>query len=211
MSNDGTRHTLGRGESLASIAKQDGYLWKTLWEHGENAALRARRRNPNQLAEGDVLFLPPKGRKTASRPTDGRHAFKRRGEPTRLKLQLLDMGEPRRDLPYTLVFGDQVVHGQTDGEGRIDQPIPGETRTAMLNLDGGAEAYSVAIGELDPPDVPTGVQHRLSNLGFDCGGESGEIGDATRDALRRFQHAQSLDETGEADAATRARLVELHV
>ncbi|MGO4781865.1 peptidoglycan-binding protein, partial [Lysobacter sp. 2RAB21] len=59
--------------------------------------------------------------------------------------------------------------------------------------------------------LASGLQHRLNNLGFDCGGEDGDIGDATRDALLRFQRAQGLAESGEADEDTRARLDALHV
>ncbi|MGH8079150.1 MAG: PGRP and LysM peptidoglycan-binding domain-containing protein [Lysobacter sp.] len=211
MSASSIRYTIGKGESLASIAKQNGFLWKTLWEHANNAELKAKRKNPNQLVEGDQLFLPEKGQKTVSKSADAKHTFKRRGEPTRLKLQMLDMGEPRRNEAYTLTFGEEVIHGTTDGDGKIDQPIPGETSTAVLSFGDGSECYRVAIGELDPVDETTGVQHRLNNLGFDCGGEEGEIGDATRAALLRFQRAQGLQESGEADAATKAKLNELHV
>ncbi|MBT2744823.1 MULTISPECIES: peptidoglycan-binding protein [unclassified Lysobacter] len=207
----GEQHVISKGESLASIAKERGFLWRTLWEHGNNAKLKAKRKNPNQLVEGDVLFLPQKGDKQIAKPADARHRFKRRGEPTRLKLQMLDSGEPRRNEAFTLVFGDQVIHGKTDGDGKIDQPIPGETRAAALSFGDGSESYSVEIGLLDPPGLASGLQHRLNNLGFDCGGEDGDIGDATRDALLRFQRAQGLAESGEADDDTRARLDALHV
>lgn len=211
MADEGTTYTVGAGEGIAAIAKTHGYLWKTLWEHGRNSALRGRRKNPNQLLEGDELYLPPKGRKQVTKPTDARHAFKRKGEPTRLKLQLLDLDEPRRNEPYTLTFGDQVIHGTTDGEGRIDQPIPGEVSAATLMLDTAREIYSIAVGELDPVDQLTGVQQRLGNLGYDCNDEPGELGEGTHDALARFQGAHGLDANGEADDATRAKLRELHV
>ncbi len=204
-------YTVSAGDSMASIAKDNGYLWKTLWDHPSNAALRSKRSGPNQLVEGDSVFLPDKAVKNVSKPTDSKHSFKRKGEPTRLKLQLMDMGEPRKNEKYTLTFGDQVIHGSTDGEGKIDQPIPGETKAATLSLGGGAETYAIGIGELDPVDQVSGVQHRLANLGFPCGGEKGELGDATRDALKRFQAANGLEETGEADGPTRAKLTELHV
>jgi hypothetical protein len=203
-------YTVGSGESIASIAKENGFLWKTLWEHGNNAALRQKRPYPNQLVEGDEVFLPEKGSKTVSKPVDAKHAFKRKGEPTRLKLQLLSMGEPRRCEPYTLTFGEKVVHGTTDGEGNIDEPIPGESKSATLMLNNGAETYQVGIGGLDPIEEVSGVQHRLGNLGFDCGGEEGEVGDATRKALLAFQRAEGLPETGEIDDATRAKLGERH-
>jgi N-acetylmuramoyl-L-alanine amidase len=204
-------YIVSAGDSLASIAKDNGYLWKTLWEHGNNAGLRSKRSSPNQLVVGDSVFLPDKAAKNVSKPTDAKHQFKRKGEPTRLKLQLLDMGEPRKNEKYTLTFGDQVIHASTDGEGKIDQPIPGETKTATLSLGDGSESYSIGIGELDPVDQVTGIQHRLTNLGFPCGGEKGELGDATRDALKRFQAANGLKETGEADGPTKSKLSELHV
>jgi len=205
------KYTVSAGDSMASIAKDNGYLWKTLWEHPDNAGLRSKRSGPNQLVEGDVVFLPDKSAKEVDKPTDGKHRFKRKGEPTRLKLQLTEMGEPRKHEKYTLTFGDQVIHASTDDQGRIDQPIPGETRTATLHLGGGSEAYEIGIGELDPVDQISGVQHRLANLGFPCDGEDGELGDATRAALKRFQAANGLQESGEADGPTRAKLSELHV
>ncbi|WP_266158038.1 peptidoglycan-binding domain-containing protein [Dyella silvatica] len=204
-------YEVGSDESLASIAKEHGYLWKTIWEHSNNAALRKQRKSPNMLVEGDQLFLPDKGDKSVAKATDTRHRFIRKGEPTRLKLQLLNMDEPRKNEPYTLTFGDQVIHSNTDGEGKIDQPIPGQTKSATLMLNQGKEVYQVAIGELDPLDQPRGVQQRLSNLGYDCGGEQDEIGDATREALRRFQCENQLKVSGDVDDATRAKLNQLHV
>jgi N-acetylmuramoyl-L-alanine amidase len=203
-------YTVGAGESLASIAKENGYLWKTIWDHPGNAALRKKRTYPNQLMEGDELVLPDKGARAVDKPTDARHQFKRKGEPTRLKLQLLSMGEPRKNEAYTLTFGGQVIHGNTDAQGRIDHPVPGEAKSARLLLANGSEAYDVAIGGLDPIESVSGVQHRLSNLGYDCGGESGEAGDATRAAVLAFQRAQKLKETGVIDDATRARLRDRH-
>ncbi|MET1023123.1 MAG: peptidoglycan-binding protein [Pseudoxanthomonas sp.] len=211
QSEQGQWYDVGEGEGIASIAKRHGYLWKTLWEHDQNGKLKAQRRNPNQLLRGDRVFLPPKGVRQEARPTDARHAFKRKGEPTRLKLQLTSLGKPRANEAYTLTFADTVINGTTDDQGRIDQPIPGQVGSAQLSLGGGRETHTLAVGLLDPVDQVSGVQHRLKNLGFDCKGELGEIGEATRQALLRFQRANALEETGEADDATRARLNALHV
>lgn len=204
-------YTVGDGESIASIAKQQGFLWKTIWEHGNNAALRAKRKDPNQLSPGDSVFIPEKGKKTVGKPVDARHTFKRKGEPTKLKLRLTTLDEPRAKASYTLTFGDQVIHGVTDGDGKLEHPVPGETKSATLTLSEGAEIYEIAIGGLPPVADTTGVQRRLVNLGFDCGGEDGAIGDATRAALKRFQSQNGLPVTGEADGATQAKLEELHV
>lgn len=205
-------YTVGAGESIASIAKENGYLWKTLWDHGNNAGLRKQRANPNQLVEGDVVFLPDKSDRMVSKATDGSHRFKRKGEPTSLKIRLTSGGEPRRNEPYTLTFDGQVIHGTTDGDGRLEQPIPGEVKSATLLLSQGREAYPLAVGLLDPVSMTRGVRQRLANLGYDCGGEEGDaLGDATRAALARFQSDHGIQATGDIDGATRAKLDELHV
>jgi len=204
-------YTVAEGDSIASIAKKHGFLWKTIWEHGNNAGLRSKRKDPNQLVPGDTVFIPERGNKSVSRPVDARHKFTRKGEPTKLKLRLTVLDEPRAKEPYTLTFGEKVIHGVTDEDGKLEHPIPGETQSATLTLSGGAEVYDISIGALRPVSDNVGVQRRLENLGFDCGGESGVIGDATRAALKRFQSQYGLEPTGEPDEATRAKLEELHV
>ncbi len=210
-SDEGSWHTVSAGEGIAAIAKKNGYLWKTLWDHGNNSQLKSQRPNPNQLVAGDKVFLPPKGRRKESRGTDATHSFKRKGEPTRLKLQLMSMGEPRKNEPYTLVFADTVITGTTDGQGRIDQPIPGEVATATLKLNQGREQYPLTIGLLEPVEALRGVQQRLANLGYDCKGEDGQPGEGTRAALLQFQAANDLQETGEVDEPTRNALRDAHV
>ena len=54
----------------------------------------------------------------------------------------------------------------------------------------------------------SGVQGRLSNLGYDCGDEHGELGPVTRSALRAFQETYEMTVNGEADSATREKLQE---
>ncbi|RZS33294.1 peptidoglycan-binding domain-containing protein [Corticibacter populi] len=205
----GRNHTIASGDSITAIARENGYLWSTLWDHPRNAALRQKRQNPNQLVAGDALYLPAKGGKSVSKPVDARHAFKLRGEPTRLQLQLKCLGEPRANEAYTISWGDQVVHGSTDGQGRIDETLAAQVRSVTLQLDGGAESYTLAVGELEPVSELRGLQQRLTNLGHGrCG--SGELDDATRAALLSFQRAEALQETGEPDAATRALLEQRH-
>jgi hypothetical protein len=203
-------HHVSDGESIASIAKDNGYLWNTIWDHPGNAALKAKRRNPNQLVAGDEVFLPDKGGKSVSKPVDGKHRFTRKGEPTRFKLKLTTLGEARSNERYTLTFGEQVIHGTTDGEGRIEHFIPGETKSATLMLSKGKEIYAIALGQLDPLDELRGVQQRLSNLGYACDA-SNELDDQTRAALAKFQAREKLPVTGDPDAATKAKLQELHV
>ena len=202
-------HTVGKGESATSIAADNGFFVDTVWNHGQNAALREKRKTPDQLFEGDEIFIPDKQLKQEDSATGSRHRFKVKGVPAKFRLQLLALGEPRANEDYVLNIDGQLTRGKTDAQGWIKQSIPPGARSGMLVLQGGKEKIPIQIGDLDPVEEVSGVQQRLTNLGFPAG-NSGQLDDQTKAALRRFQEAQGLQTTGEADAATRAKLKQIH-
>lgn len=202
--------TIGEGESVLSIAKDEGFLWKTIWEHGNNAELRQKRKDPAVLFVGDRLFVPDKEGKEVSKATDQKHTFKRKGDPVKLKIKLSYFDKPRANEKYVLQVAGKTFEGTTDGDGTVMQMVPGNARTGVLILNGGKEQHTISIGELDPVDEIPGVQQRLNNMGFDCGSDSGELDDQTIEALKKFQAAHDLPVTGEIDAATKGKLKEVH-
>src|SRR5437588_767968 len=177
------KQRVGEGESTSSLAKKNGFFWRTIWEHGANAKLKSLRKDPNVLFADDEIFIPEKQFKDLSKPTDQMHKFKRKGEPCKLKVQLMKAGKPRKNEKYVLNLDGKLIDGTTDGDGKFEHFIP--------------------------CDQATGIQQRLNNLGFDCGSEDGEIGDASKEAIKTFQEAYKLDVTGEADDATKNKLKEL--
>lgn len=203
------KRKVGVGESTSSLAKKKGFFWRTIWEHGENAALRAKRDDPNVLDEKDDIFIPERVIKKVSKGTEQQHVFLRKGEPSKIKLQMLQLGEPRKDEDYVLDIDGKQTNGKTDGDGRLEHFIPGDAKSGKLIFKGGKEIYYLRLGNLDPLDQISGVQQRLNNLGFNCGDEMGRLGEKTKDALRKFQVEYKLEETGEPDAATKGKLQEL--
>lgn len=203
-------HIVGQGDSIASIAEQNGFLWETLWNHGNNGGLKAERKDPNVLFPGDEVFIPEKGQKQIDKPVDARHRFTRKGVPHKLKVKLATADEARGGEPYTLVVGGQVLHGTLDGDGAFEHDVPGDAKSAQLILSGGDEIINLRVGGLDPVSEVSGAQQRLQNLGYDLGGEQGTLGDKTRAALRGFQDRNKLPVTGEIDGATKAKLQEVH-
>lgn len=208
MSKD--KHIVSAGDSIPSLAHDNGHFWETLWDHPENAELKAKRKNPNILAPGDEVYIPPIRVKDFPGGTDQRHSFKRKGVPAKLKMQLFLMGEPRRNEPYTLVLDDEIIKGTTDGDGNLEHFIKPNSRGGVLKLNGGKEEYPVRVGHLNPIDTISGIKQRLNNLGFYCGDESDEETETFSQALIQFQGDQGLKQTGKVDDATRGKLESVH-
>jgi Putative peptidoglycan binding domain/LysM domain len=205
-------HVVKQGECLASIAAEYGMAWNDVWNSAENQGLRALRRSPHVLFPGDEVVIPERMARVESRETDATHRFRKKGTAVRLRLQLLDHDIPRSGEPYVLKVNVLEFHGKTDSDGRLEHVVPPEARQAVLRMGGfnTGEDYVLKIGALDPVTEITGVQSRLSNLGFACGPVDGILGPRTRKALAEFQRSHQLKPTGEPDSPTQSQLVKRH-
>lgn len=202
------KRKVGMGETTSSLAKKKGFFWRTIWDHAENAALKAKRKDPNVLMETDDIFIPEREIKKVSKGTEQEHVFKRKGEPSKLKIRMLKLGKPRDNEDYVLDVDGKQTNGKTDGDGKLEHFIPGDAKSGKLLFKGGTEVHHLDLGYLDPVDTITGVQQRLNNLDYKCG-EAGKMDEKTKAALKKFQVEHDLKDTGEADAATKAKLQEL--
>lgn len=203
---------------MNSIAALYGFSdYQLIYGDGANAALRAKRPNPNVLLLGDVVVVPERIPPEYACPTDARHRFILKRATVRLRMVLKDGTGPMAQRPYTLlVDGEAPKDGVTDGTGLLEQPVPVEATAAQLRVQRGSEAkggfltFALRIGALDPEDVVSGVQARLNNLGFFCGNVDGVAGPRTAQAIRSFQKQHGLPQSGRVDAATSAKLLGLH-
>jgi N-acetylmuramoyl-L-alanine amidase len=83
------RHVVRPGECVISIAAKLGTSVDTIWDHGDNRALRERRPNPSLLKAGDVLMVPDtEPRDHAVRPTQS-HRFQAPIRTTKLRVKLM--------------------------------------------------------------------------------------------------------------------------
>jgi hypothetical protein len=200
---------LQQGEGVSSVGYQEGFFPGTLWEHPSNAALRARRSNPNALMPGDVLTVPDLRPKQLSVPTGAKHTFRRKGVPAVFALQVFDGDTPRARQRYELDVDGKVLRGSTDGDGKLFEYVAPDAKRGRLTIGEDEERFVILFGHLDPLEELTGVQKRLENLGFDCGAVGGK-NEGTRAALRAFQRRLRLPETGEPDEATLDKLRHMH-
>jgi N-acetylmuramoyl-L-alanine amidase len=204
------KYMVRQGECVRSIAVREGFYWETLWGHPENAGLKQKRKDPTILSEGDELFIPGREEKTESCATDRRHEYRRKGLPEKLKVKLMAGEKPIADTDYILNIDGENRSGTTDGDGVLEESIPASGRRAMLWIGEDKKGIEIRLGHLDPVEEISGLQARLSNLGYFSGEVDGVMGPKTAAALRRFQKKEGLEETGEPDGKTLDALDKAH-
>lgn len=151
-------------DCISSIAYDHGFFWETLWKHGSNSELKARRKDPNILKEGDVVHIPDLTLKDESGATEERHRFKLNGVPAKFRLRVLRV--PRPPEPAASPAAPSPSGGGKDSlfeDPQPEPPAPDEPRAnAPYILD--IEGHSVH-GQTDgegmiecsiPPDARRG-------------------------------------------------------
>lgn len=211
-------HKVVAGECLITIARQYGFPdWRTIYDHARNASFRKLRPNPNVIAPGDEVFIPPVTHRSATAPTGQVHKFVVAFPKAFLCLKLLEsFGGKVVDAHFLLkVEGEAKPHkGRIGQDGLLSVAIPALATQAYLTLihaDSGEimDQYELKIGALDPVETLSGVQARLRRMGYNCGPSDGILGPQTDRALRTFQRKHRLPISGEADSATQSKLNEL--
>src|SRR5678816_4352786 len=188
-------HVVSQGECLNSIAAEYGFVWKTIWNHADNADLKELRKDPNVLLPDDVLVIPDKKVKEESCATEKSHKFKRKGVPAVLKIRLLNNGQPRKNFGWKANLGGTWQEGKTDGDGNVEIKLAPGCDSGILKLENGTE-YQLQLRELDPVDSVSGVQGRLNNLGYDCGEVDGKMNETTTESIKGFQGDYELKVDG---------------
>ena len=75
------RHTIRPGDTIVKLAEQYGFLPETIWDHPDNAELKALRKRMNILENGDVVVIPDLRERVENKKTTKRHRFRVKGIP----------------------------------------------------------------------------------------------------------------------------------
>lgn len=205
-----------QGECLSSIAAKAGLKsWEDIYRHPNNAKLREQRPNPNVILPGDRVFIPDITKGMEQGATEQRHEFRLLREPSVLKICLLDEAwQPLAHKSYTLTIGLEVREGSLDGDGKFEETIPVDIQSIKLMVvlapPDDTASWTLNLKHLDPVEEIVGIQERLNNLSLAPGAIDGIVGSKTEEAIRRFQKAHGLEETGVIDAALRQKLKEIY-
>ena len=180
---------------MASVAARFGLRdWRGLYEHPDNAPLRAACPDPNLLVPGTEVVIPDQPTQRSFEVVTGdEHTFVVKGGLDRLRLQLCSpKGDARSGWQYRLELGEEVLEGVIAGDGLLEATLQPSITVARLSVwapDGEPpeEPIELRIGGLVPGTRPEGVQARLANLGYYRGEVDGDLDStASRAALRAF-------------------------
>jgi putative peptidoglycan binding protein len=198
-------------DCIESIAFEHGFTRDKIWNNAANQQLKKLRNHPNVLCAGDQVVVPDKTKKQENGATGLRHRF-RLVDTCHIHIRLLEWdNEPRVGIPYVLVVDAYRYEGETDSSGELKHLIRPDSREGMLMLgEQSEERYLLRIGRLDPVEELSGIQARLSNLGYMFGPIDGTSGPSTSMAIREFQGDHELTPTGMIDEATKQKIREMH-
>ena len=206
-----SNYTVVEGDHISRIAEKFRFFdYSIVWDHANNAALKAKRTNPNMLNPGDTVFIPDKTARKETRPTTRVYKFKVKPQPLQLRLQILDFdGNPAAcDVQFQIEAdkGKLAITG-----GLFKKPIlraweNGSISVEKLNI----QNVPLKIGWLDPVEYQPGQAARLNNLGYNAGLVEGPDADQFRSAVEEFQCDNGLEVTGVCDDGTQAKLKEVH-
>ena len=167
-----TEHVVLQGEHLSKISAKYGFLdYRTIWDHPQNADLKALRKTPNVLLPGDSVHIPDKLQKQESRATGQLHRFQIPSQRLFLHLVLKDWAnQPLTNTDCVLQLEGKAIALKTDSNGRIKMPISITEAEATLTFKDPMVPFDlvvpIKIGHLDPVDSASGQMARLSNLGY---------------------------------------------
>jgi len=205
------KYIVKQGDCISSIAFKYGFFPDTIWNDSKNSKLKQDRKDPNVLKAGDEVYIRDKEEKEESCASEKKHRFKRKGVPERLRIQFMDEEEkPRANEAYILEIDGDLSEGKTDKDGKVEIWIPPNAKEGRITFRDSGEEYELELGELDPVTEITGVQARLSNLGFYEGEIDGKMSEELENAIRDFQDNKDLDPTGKLDESFRQKLKKVY-
>ena len=195
-------HPVGPGETISSIAKDEGFAnYLTIWNDPGNDGLRTIRHNPHILEVGDPVFIPELPENVSHGNDTQRHVFALERPALLLNVQLQDLdGKAIANKDVVLKVDAEDKNGRealedafelkTDKDGKISQEILADAEIAELTV--GDDRFLIFIGQLGPVDTNEGMRARLNNLGYFAGLANDSDTEQLRWAIEEFQHDNKI-------------------
>jgi Putative peptidoglycan binding domain len=210
-------YVIRQGDYLTKLAHTMGFNADSVWNDDKNKDLKDKRQDPNQLQPGDILQVPdePKARLPIIVGSTNNYVARIPKVPVVLRLQI--GGEILVKEPFVIHgVGKKPIEGATDEHGYLSTEVPVHVRELEVELTERNRTLRVRVGNMDPMNELSGLQKRLTHLGFYqpsyAGTENYEACDPKQimAALAAFQSSKKLPATGRLDDDTAKALVDAH-
>jgi Putative peptidoglycan binding domain len=210
-------YIIRQGDYLLKVSHLLGFDPDKVWNDPKNADLKASRKDPTMLKPGDILFVPDEPKKRLSLNAKQANVYVARVPSVKVSVVVAADGAPLKNEKYVVEgLGDDETELTTDGNGAVSFEAPVHAREVVVRFVNRKTHLQVAIGDLDPPDTPSGARMRLTSLGYYSAKLTGADQYVSHDegalagAVRSFQAANGIDPTGDIDSATKDALVLAH-
>lgn len=129
-------HIVKPGDCFNSIAKQHGfYNYLTLYGHGDNAAIKGNRKNPNQLVEGDPVSIPEKRQKKMPLDLDRDKKFMVDRKKVKLRIAIKDVEDKALALQEIKVMvGSLTSTAMPNSAGLVELEIDPAPKSGLLQF-----------------------------------------------------------------------------
>ncbi|TAK32201.1 MAG: LysM domain-containing protein [Myxococcaceae bacterium] len=200
------------GDHLAKVAAQFGVSPDAIWEMPQNSELKGSR-DPNILAPGDVVRIPPRPESAVPYRANRDNHFRVEVATVPLSVTFSKLGEPLRSEDYELHGMGRPLRGTTDGDGRAAIEVRADVDAVEVRFVKRELSFTLQIGHLDPPETERGAMQRLAALRYlhlppELAGPQRKR--RLRRALREFQTMEGLPLTDSIDETTALRLRARH-
>src|SRR5512139_116976 len=160
-------YIISQGDYLTKIAHMRGFNAESAWNDAANDELRKKRTSMNMLQPGDIVDIPdqPRPRLPISGGVVNQYIARIPKMPVNVRLQV--GGQILVKEPYVIRgLGPDPVHGETDEHGYVTARVRVHVREIEVELPKRKRTLRVRVGNMDPINELSGLQKRLTHLGF---------------------------------------------
>ncbi|MEO7327731.1 MAG: type VI secretion system tip protein TssI/VgrG, partial [Minicystis sp.] len=150
-------YVIRQGDYVEKLAFAHGFDAEKIWDDPKNADLKKKRKDPNQLLPGDILYFAKAVRdgETLKKATDNK--YKAQVPKTKVTFTFKDAKGPFAGEAYFIEGLGAKVEGKADGAGVVIIEAPVHVREAKIVFTAKGLAFPLSIGDMDPIDEPSGV------------------------------------------------------
>jgi hypothetical protein len=209
-------YVVKQGDYLTKLAYLMGFKASDVWDDPQNADLKASRASMDVLYPTDVIYIPDTAPEPQALAGGTANAYAADVPKVTVDLLFSDLDKPLANEPCEITGlsgSDASDPKTTDGDGKLSLEVPVTIREFNIKFPGKDLEFTVAVGDMDPHTVDSGIMMRLQKLGYmpDVTDDSeDDVAAMMSIALFAYQTDNGIPVTSTIDDATRSAILAEH-